>query len=199
MKKAITLKDEEGNNIYPCPYYPIGAIYESANNSNPSALFGGTWILIFNDYYRQQVGTQIIYSNISGSGNVSKTNLIGAYNYELIDGLFNNVAIPTGWHKEYRVMVQGRTGGDNKITVFLNNISTNSIGTWSSDTFRVIGASCFFKETDIVLETTMGYKTNGINLKYQITGVSNSWNIYNIAVQGFIVSDNKFYKWKRIS
>lgn len=46
MKKAITLKDEEGNSIYPCPYYPVGAIYESVTSANPSNLFGGTWSLV---------------------------------------------------------------------------------------------------------------------------------------------------------
>ena len=42
-KKAITLKDENGNLIYPCPYYPVGAIYMSVNNHNPANIFGGKW------------------------------------------------------------------------------------------------------------------------------------------------------------
>ena len=43
MKKAITLKDEEGNLIYPSPYYPIGSIYMSVMEVDPSKIFGGIW------------------------------------------------------------------------------------------------------------------------------------------------------------
>ena len=42
MKKAITLKDEEGNQIYPSPYYPIGSIYMSVMQVDPAKIFGGT-------------------------------------------------------------------------------------------------------------------------------------------------------------
>ena len=117
----------------------------------------------------------------------------------ILYGVFENISVPSGYHREYRITFQGRTGGDNKITIYLNNIATNSRGTWSAESFRVIGGSNYFKESDITLETTMGYSGKGCNLKYQVSGTANAWNIYSITVQGYLTSDNIIYEWKRTS
>lgn len=46
MGKAIRFKDKDNNEIYPCPYMPIGSIYRTTNSNNPKTYFSGNWNLL---------------------------------------------------------------------------------------------------------------------------------------------------------
>ena len=43
MSKGIVFRNHKNEKIYPCAYYPVGSIFLSINNINPSTFFGGTW------------------------------------------------------------------------------------------------------------------------------------------------------------
>lgn len=43
MSQGIRLYNSNKEALYPCPYYPIGSIYLSVSNLDPSLIFGGTW------------------------------------------------------------------------------------------------------------------------------------------------------------
>ena len=46
MSKGIIFRNHQNEKIYPCPFFPIGSIYMSLSNTNPSTYFGGTWVQI---------------------------------------------------------------------------------------------------------------------------------------------------------
>lgn len=42
--KSVKFKDKDNNIIYPYPYFPVGSVFITVNNTNPSTYFGGTWV-----------------------------------------------------------------------------------------------------------------------------------------------------------
>ena len=177
--------------------YPVGSIYKTTSSEIPFSK--GTWNLIKTEPDRDYIGSQVIHTGTSGSATVAKTSLYGAYNYSLIDGVFANTTCPSGYHREYRLTFQGTTGNDTFIYCYINNIQTSEVRTYSGNTFRTIGATSYFKESDIILETTKGYSRKGTNFHYAVTGTSATWEFKNATIHGYYVSDIAYYYWRRIA
>lgn len=132
------------------------------------------------------VGSQELYPSFTTS-EAGTTSLLGAYDYRLINGIFAGIIIPTGYVRAYRLTAQVQTPNENKVTVYINNIGTNSVGTWSGATFRNILASRIFKESEITLEETYGYtQKQGTNLKVN-NSAAYACNVYAITLHAYLV------------
>jgi len=134
------------------------------------------------------IGSQVLYDYFTTSSS-GTTSLLGAYNYSLLDGLFEGVNIPSDYTRAYRITAQIRTGGNNKVNILLNNISSNYQYTYSQTSYRNIISTRIFKESEIVLEDTFNYESNaqkGCNLKVN-NAAAKLLEVFNITVQGYLV------------
>ena len=124
------------------------------------------------------LGSQVLYDNYTMSSS-GKTAILGSYDYNLVDGLFTGITIPSAYEKAYRITAQMHTQNNNQASIYLNNFQSNLINTWSNTTMRKIGSTRIFKESEIILETTYGYSRNGTNLYCSNSGnyTANFWNI----------------------
>lgn len=136
------------------------------------------------------IGSQVLYDSFSASTS-GTFQLLGAYDYQLIDGVFTAISIPTGYEMAFRLSAQVTTTNNNAIRVYLNNIATWGASTYSGNTYRIITASRIFKKSEITLEPTLNYSTRqGINLK--VENASNyAFNVYNITLHAYLVKSDQ--------
>ena len=134
------------------------------------------------------VGSQVLYDSYQMTTQ-TKQAVLGSYNYDLIQGLFNGITIPTAYTRAYRVTAQIHTQNSNLGSVWLNNIQSSTVNTWSNTSMRKIASTRVFKESEIVLEPTYNYTSkNGTNL-YCDNSASYQANFYNITVHAYLVKN----------
>ena len=131
------------------------------------------------------LGSQVLYDSyqMTTSG---KNAVLGSYNYDLINGLFTGITLPSAYERAYRVTAQMHTQNNNQASIWLNNFQSNLINTWSNNTMRKIGSTRIFKESEITLETTYGYSKQGTNLYCSNNGNYQA-NFWNITVHCYLV------------
>lgn len=144
------------------------------------------------------IGSQQLYDryDFTAAGTVT---LLGAYDYRLIEGIFNGITIPDAYEKAYRLTAQITTQNDNTVGASISEMSCSG-STWSGNTFRIPISSRITKQSELTLETTFNYSRNGLNLK-----VTNSGNyigsIFSITVHGYIVKKTSDFSatWQKVS
>ena len=136
------------------------------------------------------IGSQVLYDNYT-KADMGYVAVLGGYGYDMVDGVFNGITIPTGYVRAYRITAQVSTTNSNMAKVKINNIESSQGNTWSAQTMRKIVSTPIFKESDIVLETPFNYSTRqGMNLYCGNTLSTGSAYFYNITVHGYLVKAN---------
>ena len=163
--------------------------FDSISNSTGFNCFPSTTNGVWSEYFPMDdviyLGSQVLYDNYTMS-TAGKNAVLGSYDYNLIDGLFTGITIPSAYEKAYRVTAQMHTQNNNQASVYLNNFQTNLINTWSNTSMRKIGSTRIFKESEIELETTYNYTRQGTNLYCSNSGNYQA-NFWNITVHCYLV------------
>ena len=137
------------------------------------------------------IGHQCLYDSYS-KADMGYVAVLGSYGYDLINGIFNGITVPSGYDRAYKITAQVSTTNDNMAKIKLNNIESSQGNTWSAlQTMRKIVTTPIFKESDITLEATLNYTSkNGCNLYCGNTKSSGTAYFWNITVHGYLVKAN---------
>ena len=136
------------------------------------------------------IGSQCLYDSYS-KADMGYVAVLGSYDYDLVDGVFNGITIPDDYVKAYRITAQVSTTNSNTAKIKVNNIESSQGNTWSNQTMRKIISTAIFKQTDITLETPFNYSSrNGMNLYCGNTANTGTAYFWNITVHGYLVKAN---------
>ena len=145
------------------------------------------------------IGSQQLYDRYDFSATAGTVTLLGAYDYRLIEGIFNGITIPDAYEKAYRLTAQITTNNSNQLGASIGIMSCSG-NTWSGNTFRIPISSRVVKQSELTLEQTYNYNKPGLNLK-----VTNSaayiGSIFAITVHGYIVKKSSDFTatWQKVA
>lgn len=139
MSRAIQMKDND-ENVYPCPYFPVGFIYLSTLNVNPESFFGGKWqqiqdrfLLTAGSSYKAgsmggEAAVKLSTSNLPAHNHTGNTNNDGAH-------FHNSTAIGWAINEKYSYkLAQPPTGSTGFATdIQINNGASNHVHSFSTN------------------------------------------------------------------
>lgn len=126
MSKSIQLKNINNENIYPHPYYPVGAIYLSVDNTNPSKWFSGRWELIAQG--RTLVGVDTSDTDFNTVKKIGGSKYLQKHNHEIVN-LKAATTFSTAGSGYAPVQTSGNRAWKN---IDNNDITTSEVGTGDS-------------------------------------------------------------------
>lgn len=110
MSKSIQFRTKEKEKVYPHPYYPIGSIYLSINNTNPSSWFGGVWEEIAQG--KCLVGVDINDEDFNTPKKVGGSKYLQEHTHLLTrnGNHSNHILVDTGRSAQWGAPIQNNTG-----------------------------------------------------------------------------------------
>jgi hypothetical protein len=146
------------------------------------------------------IGSQQLYDRYDFTATAGTVSLLGAYDYRLIEGIFNGITVPDAYEKAYRLTAQITTNNSNHIGADIGGMSCSGC-TWSGNTFMTLVSSRITKQSELTLEPVFNYSSrNGLNLK-----VTNSaayiGSIFSITLHGYIVKKTSDFSatWQKVA
>lgn len=152
MAKGIRFK-AGGEYIYPCAFYPVGSIYISINNTNPSTYFGGTWEQL-KDRFLLGAGNNYTAGSTGGSAslqshthsipslsgtansNGSHTHITSRRTTTYGAGMQSNwrsITAPDSANGDYSQISYTESGGSHTHSVTTNSSTTGSTGSGNAE------------------------------------------------------------------
>ena len=114
MSKGIVFRNHQNEKIYPCSYYPIGSIFLSISNINPSTFFGGRWEQI-KDRFLLCAGNNYTAGNTGGEANHTLSIFeMPSHNHGQVKGSYS---------PHYVIGIRGDGGGGGNNTAMPSSMS----------------------------------------------------------------------------
>lgn len=110
--------------------------------------------------------------------------IVETYNFHLIDQIFENMTIPDGYKRAYRLSAVINTNNAGKLSIHINDLLLIYDGTWSTSEYRMPHMSRKFYEDEITYKE-FG-KGAGLELKVSIENETSVGYAWGVTVHGYL-------------